>query len=162
MPTSSPRPCPECRGALISAKERLCRTCLKKRDARYGVARHGTDVDDAYYHTAEWRRLRDEHMRREPLCRRCRARGLVVAGYGVNHAVPRRLGGPDRPENFETLCKTHLNMADPRGVVKRQGSRLSPGAGGVGGAEKSGASAALKRRFAETHTHDGLGIASES
>jgi 5-methylcytosine-specific restriction endonuclease McrA len=157
MPTSSRRPCPECRVVLITAKQRLCPTCRKKSDARFAIARHGTDADDTYYHTAEWRHLRDDHMRREPLCRRCGVHGRVVAGYGVNHIIARRLGGSDCHDNLETLCKGHLTSADQRGVVKRQCSWLGPSAGGPGGSQKSSELAALKRRSAETHTHEKLG-----
>lgn len=117
MPSRSPRPCRECRTALTKADDGLCDPCRSKVNARYALRRRGTEKDDAYYHSPEWRALRAEHLAIEPLCRRCLPR--VVQGYGVNHIIPRHLGGADSHENLETLCKPHMTSADPRGAVAR-------------------------------------------
>lgn len=37
------------------------------------------------YRTARWRRTRKDQLEREPLCRSCAARGLVVAATVCNH-----------------------------------------------------------------------------
>ena len=119
MPTSSPRPCRECRTGLTRARDGLCDLCRAKRHKQYDARRRaGLATDNRYYRTAAWRTLRDAHMQIEPLCRRCKALGLVVEGYGVNHIVPRAQGGSDSHDNLETLCKGHMTSADPRGVVK--------------------------------------------
>lgn len=118
MPHSSPRPCRDCRTALTKGADGLCDRCRSNRNAHYDALRHGGPADDAYYHSAEWRQLRAEHLALEPLCRQCLPR--PVEGYGVNHIIPRHLGGPDVHRNLETLCKTHLNAADLRGAAARQ------------------------------------------
>jgi HNH endonuclease len=163
MPTSSPRPCRECRAGLTRARDGLCDPCRAKQHRHYGERRRlGLAANDTYYHSAEWRHLRDEHLRMEPLCRRCRGFSRVVAGYGANHIIPREQGGPDTHANLETLCKPHMTSADSRGVVRRQAAAPPAPAAGVGGGEKSAAESALKRRSAFTHTHDSAGIRPES
>ena len=100
-------------------RDGLCGEHRASRHRQYNERRRlGLAADDSYYHTAAWRRLRDEHMQMEPLCRRCKELGRVVAGYGVNHVVRYKDGGPNAHHNLETLCKGHLTSADPRGVVK--------------------------------------------
>jgi 5-methylcytosine-specific restriction enzyme A len=43
-----------------------------------------------------WRRLRLRVLAREPLCRSCRARGLIKAAIEIDHIVPLNLAwGPD-------------------------------------------------------------------
>jgi 5-methylcytosine-specific restriction endonuclease McrA len=126
MPYRSPRPCRNNAGHLTTARDGLCDLCRRKANARYAERRRGSETDDAYYHSAEWKRLRDEHLQMEPLCRRHAERGEVKAvlgvkdGGGVNHIVPRRLGGADSHENLETLCGPHMTSADARGVVARR------------------------------------------
>lgn len=67
---------------------------------------------DPFYSTAVWQRIRDAHIKREPLCRVCRLMGRVVPGKHVDHIVPRELAGsnPDRDDNLQTLCQTHHNQ----------------------------------------------------
>lgn len=83
--------------------------CDAHRSAQYAVYNRARTArespDDAFYHTQRWRRLRDQHMREEPLCRSCRARGMTVAGQVVDHITPVKQGG-DRwdPANLQTLC----------------------------------------------------------
>jgi 5-methylcytosine-specific restriction protein A len=50
-------------------------------------------------------RIRAEHLRREPLCRRCMQRGYVTIGVHVDHIVALINGGTETPENRQTLCK---------------------------------------------------------
>jgi hypothetical protein len=125
MPTRSPRPCRECHRALTKTRDGLCDVCRSKVNARYAERRRGSETDDAYYHSAAWKRLRDEHLQIEPLCRRHAQQGEVVAvlgvkgGGGVNHIVPRRQGGADSHENLETLCLPHLTAVDARGFFRR-------------------------------------------
>lgn len=52
--------------------------------------------------SGQWRRVRDEHIRREPSCRACgRAKDLEA-----HHVTPVHAGGPELdPENLVTLCR---------------------------------------------------------
>jgi hypothetical protein len=63
-----------------------------------------------WYQTAIWKRIRRFHLRTEPLCRRCKARGLIVPARAVHHVEAHRgdwakfIAGP-----FESLCTTCHN-----------------------------------------------------
>ena len=52
---------------------------------------------------AAWRKLRESVLNMEPLCRHCKARGLIVAATEVDH-----MNGPDdnRLESLQPLCKS--------------------------------------------------------
>jgi hypothetical protein len=76
-------------------------------DARhYDADRRRNQPSRAWYSLAVWQQIRDDQLAREPLCRRHRGRGEVVAATTVNHVTPHRgdwalfIGGP-----FESLCK---------------------------------------------------------
>lgn len=84
------------------------------------------------YNSTAWRRVRESHLRLEPLCRYCLP--ASVPGYAVDHIVPHR-GDVDLffdPENLQTLCLTHHNqkiLADNRGAsgaANLEGSFLDP------------------------------------
>ena len=53
---------------------------------------------------AQWRRLRDMVLRREPLCRRCRAEGRRRIATEVDHILPLKQGGTNRWDNLQPLC----------------------------------------------------------
>lgn len=117
---------------MTRARDGLCDDCRAKQHRQYGERRRlGLAANDTYYHTTTWHRLRDEHLRIEPLCRRCLAAvpSRVVEGYGVNHITPRAQGGLDAHDNLETLCKGHLTSADPRGAVARARRAAAQGVG---------------------------------
>lgn len=50
-------------------------------------------------------RARARHLAREPLCRRCKARGFLTVAEVVDHIVPLALGGSDHDRNKQSLCK---------------------------------------------------------
>jgi 5-methylcytosine-specific restriction protein A len=43
-------------------------------------------------------------LSREPLCRHCSARGLIVAAVLVDHIQPLMQGGTHAVENLQPLC----------------------------------------------------------
>ena len=53
---------------------------------------------------AAWKKLRDAVLQAEPLCRICRANGLVTAADQVDHIMPKLLGGLDEWTNCQPLC----------------------------------------------------------
>lgn len=61
----------------------------------------------AFYHSARWRLLRRMKLRRNPLCERCEAKGLTVAGVIVHHRIERREERELELEltNLESLCR---------------------------------------------------------
>jgi 5-methylcytosine-specific restriction protein A len=63
----------------------------------------------AFYSSARWTAASRSHRTKEPLCRRCAARGRVVAGELVHHNPPREVlvargDSPFDARFFETLC----------------------------------------------------------
>lgn len=60
----------------------------------------------AHLYDATWRRLRAAHLSAEPLCRKCKERGIVRAATVVDHVVPHRgdLTLFRDPLNFASLC----------------------------------------------------------
>jgi 5-methylcytosine-specific restriction enzyme A len=66
-------------------------------DTRPSAWRRGYD--------AIWRGWRLAVLQREPLCRSCAARGLVVAAREVDHITPKRDGGTESFDNLQPLCK---------------------------------------------------------
>lgn len=71
-----------------------------QRDDRLSSAARG------YGH--DWRKAREAHLAREPLCRFCAAEGRVTAATDVDHVEPfRGIQDPMRldPANLRSLCR---------------------------------------------------------
>ena len=79
------RPCLDC--GRLSQRSR-CPSCT--------TARQRSDP----YTTPAWRALSFAVVRRDGACVKCGSRFLL----GAHHIVARAEGGPDTPENLETLC----------------------------------------------------------
>ena len=62
--------------------------------------RHRGTVTQREY-GANWRKIRETHLRREPLCRSCGRPGKIV-----DHIIPKRAGGTNADGNLQTLCVT--------------------------------------------------------
>ena len=62
------------------------------------------------YHHTSWRKLRKDVLDFEPLCRKCKEKGLLVVATVVDHIDPISNGGDawDK-ENLQPLCKTCHN-----------------------------------------------------
>lgn len=54
-----------------------------------------------------WRILREAQLRREPLCRECRKKGLYVEAVEVDHIDGDPMNNPEDGSNFQSLCKPH-------------------------------------------------------
>ena len=52
--------------------------------------------------TAQWRRIREQIIRRDGCCQMCGTEERL----SVDHIVPRTLGGDDNPSNLQTLCSS--------------------------------------------------------
>ena len=55
-----------------------------------------------------WRRLRRQHLAREPLCRHCLAKGRLTEAQHVDHVTPVK-DAPDRrldASNLQSLCRS--------------------------------------------------------
>ena len=62
-----------------------------------------------------WQRLRRMVLRREPLCRKCKAEeGIYTAATDVDHIIPKRDGGTDEMSNLQALCHSHHSQKTAR------------------------------------------------
>ena len=53
--------------------------------------------------TSQWRRIREQVIRRDGCCQVCGTEERLT----VDHIVPRRLGGNDSLDNLQVLCSFH-------------------------------------------------------
>lgn len=63
-----------------------------------------------------WRKLRQQHLYQEPLCRMCKEEGRVTAGQEVDHIV-KHDGDPALfydASNLQSLCRAHHRGAKAR------------------------------------------------
>lgn len=49
--------------------------------------------------------LRKRRLEREPLCRDCKAKGVIAASTTPDHIKPLARGGTDTDDNIRCLCK---------------------------------------------------------
>ena len=71
----------------------------------YGRARRAFDTELGFYQSIRWRNTRAAVLRDNPLCCKCKARGVLQPATVVDHIVPIKLGG-ERFErsNLQGLC----------------------------------------------------------
>ena len=73
--------------------------------AHAAPAAHGWRGDTARMRGRALQRLRRALFTEEPLCRTCKANGLIVAATIRDHIVPLAEGGTDDRENIQPLCR---------------------------------------------------------
>lgn len=98
MPVAAPRPCtyPGCRALVRDGSGR----CAKHpREAWVKVTPTKRITGRAL------QRLRAELFDREPLCRSCKAAGLVELATQRDHIKPLEEGGTDTEDNVQPLCE---------------------------------------------------------
>ena len=70
--------------------------------------------NDSFYHKQVWRKLRNHHIRSNPICSSCHSTGRIVSAYCVDHIKPRRLW-PElslQQSNLNSLCNDcHLKKS---------------------------------------------------
>jgi 5-methylcytosine-specific restriction protein A len=87
------------------------------------------------YRRKAWRVVREEHLRLEPFCRKCKEQGIHTLGNVVDHIKPHR-GDMDlffEKKNLQTLCGSHHSkdkqLEELRGYATgcdEQGNPLDP------------------------------------
>lgn len=135
MPTRPPHACaqPGC-GALVYGSDSRCE---QHRLPHWNIKdNRERDAIERRYGTQKWSSLRAAVLRREPMCRACRAQGRYVAATVVDHIVPVRDGGRMYDWfNLQPLCVAchnakHLQMRKVRnrdGTEKVRESRTTSG-----------------------------------
>ena len=81
------------------AKQRFTDLRAKTRST---LPQRATPAERGY--DARWRRRRLIQLKREPLCRICKAQGRITPATEVDHIVPLSAGGPDAFSNYQELC----------------------------------------------------------
>jgi len=84
----------------------------------------------SWYQLESWRRIRRRHLAREPLCRYCLAKGLVVPATVVDHVKPHNGNWNEflRGER-QSLCE-HCHNSDKRFADLNGRARISFGPDG--------------------------------
>jgi len=105
MPNRNPVACrrPGCGGLVAGG---VCSRCgvLRAQFAAAVDERRGSAAQRGY--DARWRRLRDAHLAREPLCRMCQRSDRVSAAVLVDHITPIADGGAVLDDaNLQSLCR---------------------------------------------------------
>ncbi|CAB3924930.1 HNH endonuclease [Achromobacter ruhlandii] len=76
----------------------------------------------AWYKTWRWQKLRERHLRANPLCVMCQAEGRVTEAKVCDHIEPHK-GDPEKFWNgpFQSLCKAHHDS--DKQALERSGRR---------------------------------------
>lgn len=92
---------------------------------------------DYPYNTAQWKRLRRAHLSIEPMCRGCKAMGILQAANTVDHVNPISEGGPAFPghDGLASYCPSCHGAKTARGAeagaIKSTKPRKGCGADGL-------------------------------
>ena len=88
--------------------------CLDHRKLEFKVQkiRAGNDYDERnrFYQRKEWKAVRELQLAQFPLCRECKAAGLLIMATVVDHIIPIAQGGaPLDLNNCQSMCVKHHN-----------------------------------------------------
>jgi 5-methylcytosine-specific restriction endonuclease McrA len=86
------------------------------------------------YNSKAWKNLRLLRLADEPLCRLCKAIGIIKPGHHVDHIIPLTKGGePYEWDNTQSLCQSHHTLKTledegkhPNWGCDRHGNPLAP------------------------------------
>ena len=83
---------------------------INKRNTKPKGDHQGRRFYHAGYQTNEWRAIRRQVLQHEPLCRDCKAKGIVKVANVIDHIKPVRLGGEFwETNNMQPLCTSCHN-----------------------------------------------------
>jgi len=67
----------------------------------------GASKAGGFYDTKLWKSIRNKHIQLEPLCRHCKAKGILIEVRIVDHIIPIEKGGSKTDDNnLQSLCIT--------------------------------------------------------
>ena len=103
MPRRPPKPC-SYPGCPKLTYERYCPEHKKLMNAQYD-ARLRDRRASGFYHSKEWKRLRQNFLVEHPFCCECMKAGKLIKAVVVDHVVPIKQGGSALDENnLQALC----------------------------------------------------------
>lgn len=103
MPRKPKRPC-SYPGCPKLTDERFCEEHAKVEAKRY--EKYGRDPTMHRRYGRDWKRIRDRHIKLNPLCEKCRERGELTPAEEVHHILPLSKGGTHDRNNLMSLCKS--------------------------------------------------------
>lgn len=118
MPRRPPAPCPTpgCAALVYPGGSCPVHGALRR---PFATARRASSL----YNTAEWRAMRDGHLRIEPTCRVGRTAGRICPGRMTVDHVKAPRGDAHLffdPTNLQTLCPSHHNSKTAREINERR------------------------------------------
>ncbi len=103
MPRKPLKPC-SFRGCPNLTEGRYCEYHQKIVNAQYDKTMRNRSAYE-FYHSAEWRRLRNNFLIEHPFCEECQRQGRLTKATVVDHIVPIQQGGALLEEsNLQALC----------------------------------------------------------
>lgn len=103
MPYRPKKPC-SYPGCPKLTNERYCPEHKKIMNAQYDARIRDRDAAE-FYHSKEWKRLRQGFLLEHPFCEECWRNGKLTKASVVDHIVPIKQGGPALDENnLQALC----------------------------------------------------------
>jgi 5-methylcytosine-specific restriction protein A len=92
---------------IVPTLNRIKKTLIKPKD-------NDNWSKDKFYNKQTWRKLRNHHIRTNPICSSCHYNNAIVSAYCVDHIKPRRLW-PElslSQSNLNSLCNDcHLKKS---------------------------------------------------
>lgn len=101
----------------------ITRTTIRVKDNRPSAINRGYD--------GMWAKFRAGYIKRNPLCRECKSKGIIRAAKEVDHIVPISKGGDKYNEaNLQSLCKSCHSRKTMRDNGKgRSSQEIDPNTG---------------------------------
>ena len=86
---------------MPTIKKRTKRPWIPEKKPNEGYRHHNTK----FYQSTAWRKLREEKLRKNPICEQCIRIGLIIPAQVVDHIVPINKGGAALDiDNLQSLC----------------------------------------------------------
>lgn len=116
---------PGCPGLTRQGKYCEKHAHLEDAERRERASRYNKTARDIgsqkLYDSAEWRKLREIHIRRNPLCESCLENGRITPAVIVDHKVEIKDGGGRLdPDNLQSLCRSCHNKKTAQERAKRK------------------------------------------
>ncbi|MCP4988411.1 MAG: HNH endonuclease [Colwellia sp.] len=89
-----------------------------------------TNASTFNYNSPRWRRLRNQFIRHNPICKHCEERNIVTSAYIIDHKIEIEDGGdPWDPDNLQSLCLPCHNTKTGQEKKKRSRRKKTNGFG---------------------------------